>query len=454
LPLYPIDAMSVSLATSVLSTWRALTAVLSLLVAAVATTIASPSPFNSTSRASDSVRQLQLDNATLAATARIVGGQAVRPGAYPSFAVSAGPSLCGATLIHADVLLTAAHCTNVFVGGGVYVMGQQGVQLDGSDSHGWYNVTREIPHSKYNNVTVENDIMLLIVNGTVRDVPLQQLYTDTESSYSGSGSGSPLTDGATVTAIGFGHTSENGPISTRLQAVDLDLVSFDTCNDYYLGRLKESIMVCASATQGRDSCGGDSGGPLLLDNVQVGIVSFGDGCAQDTPAAVYTRIDAYTKWIAATICAWSTEPPSMCHSADAAAAVQDETGAPVPRPIAFVAPNVAPILVGSADGTLPTTPNTARPSMVRKTLAPAAAPSRRPSFPAVPLPTRPTSTVLSDWLTGSTNNKSFPSPIPRPKAPPTIPRPPSTTTHPSTSVNILAWFQQRLSHRNEHSRGL
>jgi secreted trypsin-like serine protease len=444
--------MSVSLATSVILTWIIRTELLLLLVAAVATTsIASPSPLT-TKRGSDLLRQLQLENVTLAATPRIVGGQAARPGAYPSFAVSAGPSLCGATLIHADVLLTAAHCTNVFVGGGVYIMGRHGVQLDGSDSLGWYNVTREIPHPKYNNVTVENDIMLLILDKPVRDVPLQQLYTERESSLSGSSSSSsrPLTDGATVTAIGFGHTSENGPISTTLQTVDLDLVSFDTCNDYYLGRLEEGTMLCASATQGRDSCSGDSGGPLLRDGdkVQVGIVSFGDGCAGNTtPAAVYTRVAAYTTWIAATICTWSVEPPSSCHAAEivAAAVLPDETVAPVPRPMAFVAPNVAPILVGNTDGTLPTT---ARPSMIRKTLAPVSAPFLPPSAAAaVPLPTRPTSTVLSNWLSGSTNDKPVPSPIPRPKAP-------STTTRPSTSTNILAWFQQRLAHRNARSRRL
>lgn len=60
--------------------------------------------------------------------------------------------------------------------------------------------------------------------------------------------------------------------------------------------------------EGRDSCGGDSGGPLLLkgssidDDQLVGIVSWGISCANDDYPGVYSRISYYYDWIQSTIC--------------------------------------------------------------------------------------------------------------------------------------------------------
>jgi secreted trypsin-like serine protease len=56
---------------------------------------------------------------------------------------------------------------------------------------------------------------------------------------------------------------------------------------------------------GKDSCQGDSGGPIhqwLNDHwEQVGIVSYGTGCALAIHPGVYTRLSFYHDWIQATI---------------------------------------------------------------------------------------------------------------------------------------------------------
>ncbi len=51
-----------------------------------------------------------------------------------------------------------------------------------------------------------------------------------------------------------------------------------------------------------DTCQGDSGGPLLMFNSnnvweQVGITSYGIGCAEQYNPGVYTRVAAYQSWI-------------------------------------------------------------------------------------------------------------------------------------------------------------
>jgi secreted trypsin-like serine protease len=69
-----------------------------------------------------------------------------------------------------------------------------------------------------------------------------------------------------------------------------------------------TFAICAgyrpkTGEQGKDSCTGDSGGPLTRftggKRVLVGIVSVGVGCAIAGQPAVYTRVSAYEKWIAA-----------------------------------------------------------------------------------------------------------------------------------------------------------
>lgn len=63
-------------------------------------------------------------------------------------------------------------------------------------------------------------------------------------------------------------------------------------------------MICAGYKDGgRDSCLGDSGGPLIMIDGNekqprlVGVVSFGKGCADPKHPGVYGRVTAVRKWI-------------------------------------------------------------------------------------------------------------------------------------------------------------
>ena len=57
---------------------------------------------------------------------------------------------------------------------------------------------------------------------------------------------------------------------------------------------------------GKDSCSGDSGGPIVKivgqTHIQVGVVSWGEGCAWADYPGVYARVSKAYSWIKATVC--------------------------------------------------------------------------------------------------------------------------------------------------------
>lgn len=90
-----------------------------------------------------------------------------------------------------------------------------------------------------------------------------------------------------------------GSSSNTLLAAKVNIVSQEACARAYL-RIASITkgMLCANASNpARDACQGDSGGPLVAKQQLVGIVSWGEGCADSTYPGVYTRVSEYHDWI-------------------------------------------------------------------------------------------------------------------------------------------------------------
>jgi secreted trypsin-like serine protease len=241
----------------------------------------------------------------LCGSTRVVGGEDAVPGAWPSQAAllynnNGGGRLCGGTVIDPKWVLTAAHC---FTGARLesdwmVVVGTLNWDKGDGDR---IRVRRIIVKDEYSDSRKGDDLALIELAraASVRPIPL--VLEETRQRLA------PV--GTSAVVVGWGYTQggtteeleKNGAPSSTLQQAVVPLVDRKTCMQKY-PYLAESQVCAGYAAGGRDSCLGDSGGPLMVRDgrgryVQVGIVSYGIGCAQPNYYGIYERPGAHLAWI-------------------------------------------------------------------------------------------------------------------------------------------------------------
>ena len=102
--------------------------------------------------------------------------------------------------------------------------------------------------------------------------------------------------------MGWGALEEDGASPDVLHEVVVDHIPNGICNDseHYDGLISDTMICAGFENGGKDSCQGDSGGPMIVkrDNefYQVGIVSWGSGCAAPSKPGVYADVEALLGW--------------------------------------------------------------------------------------------------------------------------------------------------------------
>lgn len=243
-------------------------------------------------------------------SSRIVGGEDAVKGETP-YIVSLtrrGAHFCGATILNERWILTAGHCVcnginkvmkpNQIRGN----LGQHQISL----SENVYEVTFDeiITHPNYNCDKVENDIALLKLHKTID-------FSDHVSPICVASPSNPhQLSGTKATVSGWGWMNEDQSTGLRadtLQKASVEIWRNDVCEDSYRSLKKphkiSNLQLCAGYKAGGiDSCWADSGGPLVnRDNILIGVVSTGIGCARAGLPGIYTRVSEYGSWIRSTI---------------------------------------------------------------------------------------------------------------------------------------------------------
>uniref|UniRef100_A0A3P9LQ49 trypsin n=1 Tax=Oryzias latipes TaxID=8090 RepID=A0A3P9LQ49_ORYLA len=96
-------------------------------------------------------------------------------------------------------------------------------------------------------------------------------------------------------------TGWDGPRVNRLQEVNVSILAFDVCNEYYKGRIMPSMFCAGKDEGGLDACQGDSGGPLSCftgtRHKLAGVVSWGVGCGRARKPGVYSKLQQHILWM-------------------------------------------------------------------------------------------------------------------------------------------------------------
>ncbi|KAG5871729.1 hypothetical protein JTB14_008727 [Gonioctena quinquepunctata] len=202
---------------------------------------------------------------------------------------------CGGVLITDTHILTASHCTQGLSAAEIRVrLGEYDFGKTDETRSRDYVVAEIIEHERFVLASYENDIAILRLakptsfNSFIWPICLPDSGRDYVNE--------------TVIVAGWGQLYFSGPLSEVLLQVSVPVWPHEKCVSSFVQRITDDNICAAGYEGGKDSCLGDSGGPLIyqLENgrwTTIGIVSWGIGCGNRNSPGIYTKVSNYLPWI-------------------------------------------------------------------------------------------------------------------------------------------------------------
>jgi secreted trypsin-like serine protease len=222
---------------------------------------------------------------------------------------------CGASFIGEKWVLTASHCVE---GANIAALKVNIGEYDLSDgAKNAKAIKRIYMHPEYNQGSAfNNDIALIELVEAVNNAAVTLLDDETSRQLALANNSATVIGWGNINAYGPNDESPPNSQPDKLRQVELSLLTNEQCKNKLaqaytdlegINYLPSQVgitdsMICAESLGGeKGSCQGDSGGPLLVNTnqgwQQIGVVSYGVGCADAAFPDVYARVGNFTDWI-------------------------------------------------------------------------------------------------------------------------------------------------------------